>query len=55
MRVPLLDLTRTYRELEDEILRAVEKLLRSQQMILGPAVHRFEQSLAALCGSMNRR
>ncbi|HUW54996.1 MAG TPA: DegT/DnrJ/EryC1/StrS family aminotransferase [Planctomycetota bacterium] len=52
MKVPLLDLTRTYREMEGEILRAVEKLLRSQQMILGPAVHRFEQSLAALCGSM---
>ncbi|KPK98594.1 MAG: transcriptional regulator [Planctomycetes bacterium SM23_65] len=52
MKVPLLDLSRTYRELEPEIVQAVEKLLRSQRMILGPAVHRFEQSLAALCGSM---
>ena len=52
MKVPLLDLTRTYRKLEPEIVQAVEKLLRSQRMILGPAVHRFEQSLAALCGSM---
>ena len=52
MKVPQLDLTRTYRVLEPEILAAVQELLRSQRMVLGPAVDRFEQSLAALCGSL---
>jgi dTDP-4-amino-4,6-dideoxygalactose transaminase len=52
LKVPLLDLTRTYRQLEPEITAAVEELLHSQQMILGPTVDRFEQSLAALCGSL---
>lgn len=52
MKVPLLDLTRAYREIESEVARAVERVLHSQQMILGPVVHEFEQSLGALCGSM---
>jgi len=52
VKVPLVDLTRTYRQIEGEVLAEVEELLRSQQMTLGPAVHDFEQGLAALCGSM---
>jgi dTDP-4-amino-4,6-dideoxygalactose transaminase len=52
VRVPQVDLTRTYRALEPEILAAVEELLHSQRMILGAAVDRFEQSLAALSGSL---
>ena len=52
MKVPQVDLSRTYQELEPEILAAVEELLRSQRMVLGPAVDRFEQSLAAWCGSL---
>lgn len=52
MKVPFLDLTRTYRKLEGETTAAVKELLHTQQMILGPAVDRFEQSLAALCGSL---
>jgi dTDP-4-amino-4,6-dideoxygalactose transaminase len=52
VKVPQVDLSRTYRTLEPEILAAAAELLRSQRMILGPAVDRFEQSLAALSGSL---
>jgi len=52
VKVPQVDLARTYEEMEPEILSAVEELLRSQRMVLGPAVDRFEQSLAAWCGSL---
>ncbi len=43
MNVPLVDLTRAYRPIEAEVVRAVTEVLHSQQMILGPTVERFEK------------
>lgn len=51
MNVPQVDLARSCRPIETEILRAISDVLHSQQMILGPAVERFEKSLAAQLGS----
>ncbi len=51
MPVPLLDLTRQYAALQEEIESAVCGLMRRQQFILGPEVEGFEQELAAACGA----
>ena len=50
MRVPLLDLQLQYRNIKDEIHRAVEEVLESQQFILGPKVEALERALAEYCG-----
>jgi dTDP-4-amino-4,6-dideoxygalactose transaminase len=48
--VPLLDLKPQYAAIRDEIAAAVQKVLESQQFILGPAVDAFEREMAAYCG-----
>ncbi|HUU42595.1 MAG TPA: DegT/DnrJ/EryC1/StrS family aminotransferase [Planctomycetota bacterium] len=50
MKVPLLDLKRTYSDLAGEIARSLDEVLRSQLMILGRNVTAFEENLARLCG-----
>jgi dTDP-4-amino-4,6-dideoxygalactose transaminase len=50
MKVPLLDLQLQYRNIKDEIYRAVEEVLESQQFILGPKVEALERALAEYCG-----
>jgi len=50
MKVPLLDLQLQYRNIKDEIYRAVEEVLESQQFILGPKVEALEGVLAEYCG-----
>ena len=51
MKVKLLDLPSQYRPLRDEIRRAIDEVLDQQALILGPHVEKFEQSLAAYCGT----
>ncbi len=51
MNVPHIDLTRAWRPIETETVSAVTELLRTQHMILGPAVERFEKELAAALGA----
>jgi dTDP-4-amino-4,6-dideoxygalactose transaminase len=51
VQVPLFDLTAQYRELEPEILPAIQAFLPRQQLILGETVERFEKNLAVYCGS----
>lgn len=46
----MLDLARQYAGLRQEILSAVEQVLDSQALILGPAVKRFEIAAAEACG-----
>jgi dTDP-4-amino-4,6-dideoxygalactose transaminase len=50
-RIPLLDLTAQYRSIKPEIDAAVLRVLDEGQYVLGPAVARFEQALAAYCGA----
>ena len=48
--VPLLDLSREFALIRDEVLAAIEAVCARQQFILGPAAERFEQAAAAACG-----
>ncbi len=50
MRVPLLDLTLQFRSIESEIRQAIDRLLSSQQFILGETVESFEKKVAEYCG-----
>jgi dTDP-4-amino-4,6-dideoxygalactose transaminase len=50
MPVPLLDLTRQYRELRPEMRQAIDRVCDSQRFILGPEVESFEREAAALLG-----
>lgn len=47
----MLDLSRQYAGLRDEILEAVERVCASQRYILGDEVAAFEQEFASLCGT----
>src|SRR5438270_2182237 len=48
--VPMLDLSRQYAAIREEISDAVQQVCASQQYILGPAVSEFEQEAAAFLG-----
>ena len=49
MGVPLLDLNAHHEPLRQEILAALEQTFRSQAFILGPAVTKLEERVAAYC------
>lgn len=51
MKVPLLDLRPQYEALRSELLAAIERVVDSQQFILGPEVGRLEQEVAEYTGS----
>lgn len=48
-KVPLLDLQAQYIPIRAEIRRAIDEVCDEQNLILGPAVEKFEKSLAAYC------
>src|SRR6516225_6619069 len=47
--VPMLDLSRQYASIREDILAAVARVCDSQSYILGPEVGQFEREFAALC------
>src|SRR5687768_9592147 len=49
MNVKLLDLQAQYLPIRNEIRRAIDQICDEQALILGPAVERFERSLAEYC------
>lgn len=49
-RIPQLDLSRQYEVLQDEVLKAIERVCASQQFILGPEVAALEQEISAFLG-----
>lgn len=51
MHVPLLDLSRQYGLLRDDLLQAVERVLDSQQFVLGDEVAALEREIAAFIGT----
>ena len=51
MRVPLLDLTRQYKSIKNEIDQAVSKVLNHGLFILGPEMKSFEEKIAKYCGA----
>ena len=50
VKVPYIDLAAQHRPLKAELLEAVGGVIDRGQFILGPAVARFEERLAAICG-----
>jgi dTDP-4-amino-4,6-dideoxygalactose transaminase len=50
LKVPLVDLGRQYKNLEDQIMAATEAVFRSQRFILGPRVEELEEKIAKYCG-----
>lgn len=49
MAVPLLDLSRQYKYLKNDLNKAVEKVLEHNWYILGPEVKQLEKEIAELC------
>ncbi len=49
MRVPLLDLVAQYQTIRPDIQKAVQDVFETQQFILGPAVTKLEEEIAAYC------
>lgn len=47
----MLDLSRQYAPLREEIAAAIERVVASQQFILGPEVEALEREIAAFCGA----
>ena len=48
--VPLLDLKRQYESIKPDIVAAIQRVVESQQFILGLEVEQLEQEIAAYCG-----
>ena len=48
MNVPMLDLVAQYRAIQGDVLPAVQKVIESQQFIMGPAVAELESAVARL-------
>lgn len=49
-KVPLLDTVAQFETIRRDILQAVQNVLESGHYIMGPAVEKFEQAVAAYCG-----
>ncbi len=50
--VPLLDLSREFASIREEVMAAIEDVCARQQFVLGPAAERFEQAAATACGAV---
>jgi len=46
-KIPIVDLRAQYGQIRDEVRQAIDEVNESQQFILGPAVMKFEQQMAA--------
>jgi dTDP-4-amino-4,6-dideoxygalactose transaminase len=51
--VPMLDFSREYAEIREEVLAAIASVCDSQRFILGPEVARFEAAAAQACGVLH--
>jgi dTDP-4-amino-4,6-dideoxygalactose transaminase len=51
MQVPLLDLTKQYQPLRDQIRAVIDELTDAQQFILGPKVEAFEKAVCEYTGA----
>ena len=49
--IPFLDIQAQQRELREEILEAVRRVVDSGQFVLGPEVAAFETEFAEYCGA----
>jgi dTDP-4-amino-4,6-dideoxygalactose transaminase len=51
MRVPLVDLSAQFEPIKKEVMQAIEDVLDSMHLFLGPNTHAFEDEFAAYCGT----
>jgi dTDP-4-amino-4,6-dideoxygalactose transaminase len=51
MKIPFLDLKRQYLPIKEEIDEAIQRVVSSQNFILGEEVQTFEENLAKYCGA----
>lgn len=51
MKVPLLDLKAQFAAIEPQVRAAIDRVLASQQFIMGPEVAALEREVAAYCGA----
>src|SRR6266536_1824942 len=51
MRVPLVDLTAQFQPIKQEVLHAIEDVLDSMHLFLGPNTQAFEEEFAGYCGA----
>src|SRR5438552_9954480 len=51
MKVPLIDLRGQYQSLRPQLLEAIERVIDSQQFILGSEVEALEDEIADYCGA----
>lgn len=51
MNIPLLDIGAQHAPIRDELLQAIEKVIRSNTFVLGPEVERLEKGVASYCGA----
>lgn len=51
MKIPFLDLKRQYKSIKEEINEAIQRVVDSQNFILGDEVKVFEEKLADYCGA----
>src|SRR5579883_2000630 len=51
MQIPLVDLRAQYKTIKSEVLAAIEEVLESMQLFLGPQTRGFEEEFAAFCGA----
>jgi dTDP-4-amino-4,6-dideoxygalactose transaminase len=49
--IPLVDLKAQYRTIRDEVRAAIDDVLESMQLTIGPNVRAFDQEYAAFCGA----
>src|SRR5207249_4987098 len=49
--IPLVDLKAQYRTIRDEVRAAIDEVLESMQLTIGPNVKAFDQEYAAFCGT----
>ena len=49
--IPLVDLKAQYRTIRDEVRTAIDDVLESMQLTIGPNVKAFDQEYAAFCGA----
>ena len=49
--IKLLDLTRQYEIIKDEVIPVVLEIMESQRFVNGPVVERFERNFAEFCGT----
>ena len=51
MNVSLLDLTRQYKQIRNDVVPLVNSIMESQRFVNGPLVEQFEKNFANFCGT----